>query len=79
MVHSLSGGLATRRQALAALACAGVSAAWAAPRLPRITLAGPPAIVSAPLIHMAETGALSGVSERTDFTAWRDQIGRAHV
>lgn len=72
MVHSLSGGLATRRQALAALACTGLSAAWAAPRLPRITLAGPPAIVSAPLIHMAETGALSGLAERTEFIAWRD-------
>ena len=46
MVHFLSGGLATRRQALAALACAGVSAAWAAPRLPRITLAGPTTLLA---------------------------------
>ncbi|WP_042428942.1 ABC transporter substrate-binding protein [Comamonas granuli] len=63
----------TRRQALAALACIGLpAAARAAPRLPRITLAGPPAVVSAPLIHMAETGALNGLAERTEFTAWRD-------
>jgi NitT/TauT family transport system substrate-binding protein len=40
--------------------------------LPQITLAGPPAIVSAPLIHMAETQALKDIAQRTMFTAWRD-------
>lgn len=58
--------------ALAATAHAGLPAPAAGPRLPRIVLAGPPAIVSAPLIHMAETGALAAVAERTEFTAWRD-------
>lgn len=70
-----------RRQLLAAsgaLALAGPTwvappaAAAAAGRLPRIALAGPPAIVSAPLIHMAETNALGGIAEHTTFTLWRD-------
>ncbi len=63
----------SRRQVLAALAAAGLPAlAGAAPRQSRIALAGPPAIVSAPLIHMAETQALASVAEQTTFTSWRD-------
>lgn len=64
------------RQA-AALALGGLPlaqaarAATAAP-LPRIVLAGPPAIVSAPLIHMAQSNALAGVAQATEFTLWRD-------
>ncbi len=57
----------SRRQALAWLAAPMVAApalGVAAP-LPRITLSGPPAIVSAPLIHMAETHALAGVAGET--------------
>lgn len=67
-----------RRQVLAAggaLALGTLAPAARAagePRLPQIALAGPPAIVSAPLIHMAESGALNGIAERTTFTAWRD-------
>ena len=64
----------SRRHALALLAAplAAASALGVAAALPQITLAGPPAIVSAPLIHMAETGALKDVAQRTVFTAWRD-------
>lgn len=66
-----------RRQLLAAggaLTLAGRAlATTAAPaRLPQITLAGPPALLSAPLIHMAETNALQALAEKTSFTAWRD-------
>lgn len=64
----------SRRQALAWLAAPMVAApalGVAAP-LPQITLAGPPAIVSAPLIHMAETDALKDVAQRAVFTSWRD-------
>jgi NitT/TauT family transport system substrate-binding protein len=64
----------SRRQALAWLAAPMVAApalGVAAP-LPRITLSGPPAIVSAPLIHMAETHALAGVAGETAFVSWRD-------
>ncbi len=64
----------SRRRALALLAAplAAVPALGVAAPLPQLTLAGPPAIVSAPLIHMAETGALKDVAQRTVFTAWRD-------
>jgi len=64
----------SRRQALAWLAAplAAAPALGVAAPLPQITLAGPPAIVSAPLIHMAETNALQGIAQRTVFTAWRD-------
>ena len=64
----------SRRQTLALLAAPLAAPAWAvaATPLPLITLAGPPAIVSAPLIHMAESNALQGVAQRTVFTAWRD-------
>jgi len=65
-----------RRQALraggaCALVATGLAHATSA-RQPRIVLAGPPALVSAPLIHMAETGALDAIAERTVFTPWRD-------
>ncbi|WP_291351114.1 hypothetical protein [Acidovorax sp. 16-64-162] len=64
----------SRRHALALLAAplAAAPALGVAAALPQITLAGPPAIVSAPLIHMAESNALQGVAQRTVFTAWRD-------
>ena len=64
----------SRRQALAWLAAplAAAPALGMAAPLPQLTLAGPPAIVSAPLIHMAETNALQGVAQRTVFTSWRD-------
>ena len=39
-------------------------AATAAP-LPQITLAGPPALVSAPLMHMVQSNALQGVAQLT--------------
>ena len=66
--------LLSRRHALALLAAPLAAPAWATTGAPlaQITLAGPPAIVSAPLIHMAETHALQGVAQRTVFTAWRD-------
>lgn len=41
-------------------------------RLPRLVLAGPGGTVSAPLMHMAETGALSDVADKVEFVAWRD-------
>jgi len=58
--------------AAGALALGHTATANAAEPLPRIVLAGPPAIVSAPLIHMAETQALATIATRTEFTPWRD-------
>ncbi|MGD9944710.1 MAG: ABC transporter substrate-binding protein [Burkholderiaceae bacterium] len=49
-----------------------VPAALAAPRRAQLVLAGPSAIVSAPLIHMVESGALASLAERVEFTPWRD-------
>lgn len=44
----------------------------AAQKLPRLVLAGPPAAVSNPLIHMVESGALSTLADEVEFVAWRD-------
>ncbi|NLD67351.1 MAG: ABC transporter substrate-binding protein [Limnobacter sp.] len=44
----------------------------AAQKLPRLVLAGPPAAVSNPLIHMAASGALSELADEVEFVAWRD-------
>lgn len=43
-----------------------------AQKLPRLVLAGPPAAVSFPLIHMVESGALADVAETVVFQMWRD-------
>ena len=73
MHKSFGSSALSRRQVLAALTAVSLpGAAWSAPRLERITLSGPPSIVSAPLIHMAETQALADVAGQTTFTPWRD-------
>lgn len=41
-------------------------------RLATLTLAGPPASVSNPLVHMAESGALADLADEVRFTGWRD-------
>ena len=43
-----------------------------AEKLPRLVLAGPPASVSNPLIHMVESGALADLAEQVEFVTWRD-------
>lgn len=43
-----------------------------ADKLPSLVLAGPPAIVSVPLIHMVETGALKEVADSVEFISWWD-------
>lgn len=43
-----------------------------AERLPRLVLAGPPAAVSFPLIHMVRSGALADVADEVEFVGWRD-------
>lgn len=60
-----------RRTVLAA-ALAAVSVFAQAAKLPKLVLAGPYASVSYPLIHMAESGALSDLAEQVEFVAWRD-------
>ena len=41
-------------------------------RLATLTLAGPPASVSNPLVHMVESGALADLADEVRFTGWRD-------
>lgn len=43
-----------------------------ADKLPRLVLGGPGATVSAPLIHMVETGALADIASEVIFVSWRD-------
>ena len=57
---------------LAALLGANLSVA-AAPR-ERLVLAGPTAAVSFPLIHMAETGALSNWAGTVEFRHWKSPV-----
>lgn len=45
---------------------------WAAARLPKLVLSGPPAAVSTPLIHMVESGALRDVADVVEFMPWKD-------
>lgn len=61
----LGGGL------LAAAAFASGAAA-AAGKLERLTLSGPFAAVSFPLIHMVDSGALKDVAETVEFVPWKD-------
>ena len=46
--------------------------ALAAGRLPSLVLAGPPASVSTPLIHMIESGALKDIADKVEFRVWKD-------
>jgi NitT/TauT family transport system substrate-binding protein len=77
-------GVASRRQWLAgAAAVAGLGAmgftrahASDAVRRPKLTLAGPFALVSYPLMRIADSGALSDVADQVEFTTWKspDQL-----
>ena len=46
--------------------------AIAAGKIQKLTLSGPFAAVSYPLIHMAESGALKDVAETVEFVPWKD-------
>ncbi len=72
----LGNGLKACALALAAFAFAGTTPAIAADKLPKLTLSGPFAAVSYPLIHMAESGALKDVAETVEFVPWKapDQL-----
>ncbi|WP_415035994.1 ABC transporter substrate-binding protein [Azonexus sp.] len=59
----------------AALASAPASASASAStpaKLPKLTLSGPFAAVSFPLIHMVDSGALKEVAETVEFIPWKD-------
>ena len=58
--------------ALAALLMAVAPSTLRAERLAKLVLAGPPAAVSVPLIHMIDSGALNDVAAQVDFVLWKD-------
>ena len=49
-----------------------VTGTASAQKLPRLTLAGPSAAVSNPLIHMVDSGALADLADVVEFVPWRD-------
>lgn len=55
-----------------ALGLLGATGMAHAQRLHKLVLSGPPGAVSAPLIHMVETGALKDVADRVEFHVWKD-------
>ncbi len=57
---------------LLAAAVFASGAAAAAGKLERLTLSGPFAAVSFPLIHMVDSGALKDVAETVEFVPWKD-------
>lgn len=57
---------------LLAAAMFASGAAAAAGKLERLTLSGPFAAVSFPLIHMVDSGALKDVAETVEFVPWKD-------
>lgn len=57
---------------LLAAAMFASGAATAAGKLERLTLSGPFAAVSFPLIHMVDSGALKDVAETVEFVPWKD-------
>ncbi|HWK72321.1 MAG TPA: ABC transporter substrate-binding protein [Burkholderiaceae bacterium] len=61
---------------LAAALCAAIAQAQPAAKYEKITLAGPTALVSFPLLHMLETGALNDYTDRLEFRLWQspDQL-----
>ena len=59
----------------AALVLGAVPAAQAQPasvKRPKLVLAGPFALVSYPLMRIADSGALRDVAEQVEFTTWKN-------
>lgn len=59
-------------RAITLAAAVFASAPVIADTLPKLTLSGPFAAVSYPLIHMVESGALKDVAETVEFVPWKD-------
>lgn len=55
-----------------ALSMALAGAAGTAPPRERLVLAGPPAVVSYPLLHMLESGALADLARQVTFVRWNN-------
>ncbi|MDQ7990736.1 MAG: ABC transporter substrate-binding protein [Candidatus Dactylopiibacterium sp.] len=69
--------MTTRRQILqfglmGSMALSPLARAATPAKLASLTLSGPAATVSAPLVHMVETGALADLAAHVSFQPWRD-------
>lgn len=61
-----------RRAAVLTLCAFGFASTALAAKLPQLVLSGPGAIVSVPLVHMVDSGALAELSDHVSFVQWRD-------
>lgn len=66
------GGCLTAAAVFAAALSVAAAPASAAEKLQKLTLSGPFAAVSYPLIHIAESGALKDLAETVEFVPWKD-------
>jgi NitT/TauT family transport system substrate-binding protein len=71
-MRRMLGGTLTAAAVFASALTLAAAPALSAEKLPKLTLSGPFAAVSYPLIHMAETGALKDMAETVEFLAWKD-------
>lgn len=71
-----SGPLLKRWLPAALCLAAGVAVAHAAPAYKKLTLAGPTAVVTFPLLHMVDTQALKPYTDKLEFRLWQspDQL-----
>jgi len=72
LLRALRRSLATAALLVGAAFGFVATAAAADARLPKLTLSGPYAAVSYPLIHMVESGALADLAQTVEFVAWKD-------
>ena len=71
-LRRMLGGYFTVAAVFASAFTIAVAPATAADKLQKLTLSGPFAAVSFPLIHMVDSGALKDVAETVEFVPWKD-------
>lgn len=71
-LRRMLGGCLTVAAVFASALTLATPPAIAAEKLQKLTLSGPFAAVSYPLIHMAESGALKDLAETVEFVPWKD-------
>lgn len=76
MLELIDRSMPVIRRLLAVASCGAAvlmgSAALAAPKYPTLTLAGPTAVVTFPLLHMVETDALADYTDKLIFRLWQN-------
>ena len=74
LLRALRRSLATAALLVGAAFGFVATAAAADARLPKLTLSGPYAAVSYPLIHMVESGALADLAQTVEFVALKERL-----